>query len=172
MALDSLYELLMEELKDMYHAENQLLSALPKMARAAGTAGLRKMFENHLLHTEDQVCRLEQVFAELGVAPRGKRCKPLEGMLESGSDLLKYGGKRSVIDAALVSMARRIAHYEIAAYSSLVGFAERLGEEQVAAVLRLSLEEDTAANDTLARLAEDEVNGMAVAAGVAEDTDS
>lgn len=166
MALDSMYELLMEQLQDMYHAENQLVQALPRLARAARTPPLRKAFEAHLLQTEDQVCRLEQVFAELGVAPRGRRCKGMEGLLEEAKDLMALEGNEAVIDAGLISAAQRVEHYEMAAYRSLVDFAELLGERQVAAVLRVSLEEETAADQGLRLIAGDEVLALAVAAGM------
>lgn len=166
MALDSMYELLMDELRDMYHAENQLLQALPKMARAARTPALRKAFEDHVAQTEDQVSRLEQVFAELGVAARGRRCKGMEGLLEESLDLMEEDGDESVLDAGLISAARRVEHYEMAAYGSIVAFAELLGEKQVATILRVSLEEEKAADQALTRIAEEEVNLMAVAAGM------
>ena len=168
MALDSMYELLMDELRDMYHAENQLLQALPKMARAARTPALRKAFEDHVTQTEDQVSRLEQVFAELGVAARGRRCKGMEGLLEENSDLMEEDGDESVRDAGLISAARRVEHYEMAAYGSIVAFAELLGEKHVATILRVSLEEEKASDQALARIAEEEVHLIAVAAGMEE----
>lgn len=172
MALDSMYELLMEELRDMYHAENQLLQALPKMARAARTPALRRAFEHHLSQTEDQASRLEQVFAELGVAARGKRCKGMEGLLEEGKDLMEEEGHDSVLDAGLIAAARRVEHYEIAAYGSLTAFAQLLGEEQIAILMRKSLDEENAANETLTRIAEAEVNAMAMEAGNEEETEA
>ncbi len=172
MALDSMYELLMDELRDMYHAENQLLKALPTMARTARAPALRKAFQDHLAQTEDQVGRLEQVFAELGVAARGKRCKGMEGLLEEAKDLMEQDGNELVIDAGLISSAQRVEHYEIAAYASLVAIAGLLGEEPVAAVLRISLEEEKAANEALTRIAAEDVNAMAVAAGMEEETEA
>ena len=170
MALDSMYELLMSELQHMYHAENQLLKSLPKMARTAETPALREAFEEHLTQTEDQVSRLEQVFAELGVASRAKRCRGMEGLLDEVKELIDEGGNEPVLDAGLISAAQRVEHYEMAAYGSLVAYAELLGEQQVAAVLRVSLEEEKAADQKLARIAEGEVNAVAVTAGLQEET--
>lgn len=170
MALDSMYELLMHELQDMYHAENQLVHALPRMARASTTPALRKAFEEHLIETEDHVSRLEQVFAELGVAPRGRRCKAMEGMLEDAGELSVRPGHEAVIDSGLISAAQRVEHHEMAAYGSIVTFAELLGERQVATLLRLTLEEEVAAHERLGRLAEEDVYAMAAVAGMEEET--
>jgi ferritin-like metal-binding protein YciE len=169
MALDSMYELLMAELQEMYHAENLLLQALPRMAAAARASALRRAFQDHLIQTEDQVSRLEQVFGELGVAPRGRRCKGMEGLVEEGKDLMEESGNDAVLDAGLISVAQRIEHYEMASYASIVAFAELLGEAQVVTLLRRSMQEEKAADEALGRIADAEVYSMAVAAGMEEE---
>lgn len=172
MALDSMYELLLHELRDIYHAENQLLAALPRLARAAMSPALRTALESHLAETEDQVGRLEQAFAELGVAPRGRRCKAMEGLLEEGKELLQEEGHEAVLDAALISAAQRVEHYEIGAYGSIVGFARLVGEDRVATLMQVSLEEEKAASQTLARIAQRDINPVAVTAGIEEELEA
>jgi ferritin-like metal-binding protein YciE len=172
MALDTVYELLMNEMQDIYHAENQLLATLPRLARAATSPSLRQAMERHLAETEDQVSRLEQAFAELGVAPRGRRCKAMEGLLEEGKELLQEEGHEAVLDAALISAARRVEHYEIAAYGSIVSFARLVGESQVATLMGRSLEEEITANQALSRIAETEINPTAATAGIEEELEA
>lgn len=171
MALETMYELLMNELGHIYHAENQLLKALPNMARAARTPVLRKAFDHHLARTEDQAARLEQVFDELGVAARGRRCKGMEGLLERGKDLIQEDGIDPVIDAGLIVAAQRVERYEIAAYSSIVTFADLLGECQVSALMRISLDEERGFDQELDRIATEGVHPMAVLAGAEEDAE-
>jgi len=168
MPLDSLYELLVEELRAIYQAENQLLNALPKMAAFACTPALKQALESHLTETEEQVSRLEQAFAELGVAARGSRCKGMEGLMEECEDILEDASDDAILDTALIGAVRRMEHYEIAAYDSAVSHAELLGEGRVATLLRTSLEEEQAADRDLSRIAEAEVNASAVAAGTEE----
>jgi ferritin-like metal-binding protein YciE len=172
MPLDSLYELLMEELRDIYHAEQQLLTALPRMAAFASTPALKQALEAHLAETQHQVSRLEQAFAELGVAARGKRCRGMEGLLEDSKEIMEQEGDETILDAALISSAQRVEHYETAAYASVVGYADLLGETQVATLLRISLEEEKAAGQTLSRITDQDVNAMAVVAGTEEETEA
>src|SRR4051794_36052198 len=135
MKLDSLHDLLVSELKDLYSAENQLVKALPKMAKAASSAELRDAFTQHLEVTRGQVERLEQVFAELDVSPRGKKCKAMEGLIEEGKELLEEDADPAVLDAALIAAAQRVEHYEIAGYGCVRTFAEHLGYDKVVRLL-------------------------------------
>lgn len=172
MPLDSLYELLTEGLRDIYHAEKQLLQALPRMAAFASTPELKDALESHLTETEHQVSRLEQAFAELGVAARGKRCKGMEGLIEEGKDIMEQEGDEVILDAALIGAARRVEHYEIAAYGSAVCHAELLGETRVVTLLQTSLQEEKAADQKLSEICEAEVNAMAVVAGTEEEIEA
>lgn len=171
MSLDSLYELLLDELRDIYHAELQILRALPRMAAFASTPALREALEGHLAETHDQVSRLEVAFAELGVAARGRRCKGMEGLIEEGKDIMEAGGDEAIVDAALLGAAQRVEHYEIAAYGSAATHAELLGETRVVTLLRTSLEEEKATDEKLSRIAEADVHAMAVVAGTEEETE-
>jgi ferritin-like metal-binding protein YciE len=169
MPLDSLYALLVEELRYLYQAENQLLTALPQMATFASTPALKRALESHFSETEEQVRRLEQAFAELGAAARGRRCKGMEGLIEELEDILEEASDdEAILDTALIGAVRRVEHYEIAAYASAVSYAELLDEARVATLLRTSLEEEKAADRELSRIAEAEVNAMAVVAGTEE----
>src|ERR1700687_2654715 len=111
-----LRELYIDELKDLYSAENQLVKALPKMAKAAAAAELRQGFEKHLKQTQRQVQRLEKIFQALGESPKGKKCKGMEGLIEEGSEAMEEDYEYSVLDAALIGAAQRVEHYEIAGY--------------------------------------------------------
>jgi len=168
MPLDSLYELLVDELRDIYEAEHQLVNALPKMAAFACDPALKQALESHLTETEDQVGRLEQAFIELGVAAGGKRCKGMEGLMEECEDILENATDDAILDSALIGAVRRIEHYETAAYDSAASHAELLGEARVATLLRTSLEEEQEADRELSRIAEADVNASAVVAGLEE----
>ena len=127
MALASLHDLFLDELKDAYHGEKQLLKALPRMAKAAQSSALKAAFTKHLRETEGQVQRLEQVFKNLGERAIGKRCKGIEGIVEEGKDIMEEEGSEAVIDAALIAAAQRVEHYEIASYGCLITYAGLLG---------------------------------------------
>ena len=135
MSLDSLQDLFLEELKDVYHAEKQLVAALPRLAKAATSPELEKAFTSHLAETKGHVDRLEQIFKELGVPARGKRCKGMEGLVEEGKEVLEEEGEPAVIDAALIAAAQRVEHYEIAAYGCLRTYAQLLGQENALRLL-------------------------------------
>jgi ferritin-like metal-binding protein YciE len=152
-------------LKDLYNAENQLLKALPRMAKAASDPRLRAAFTEHLEVTRGQVERLETVFDELGVSPKGKRCVAMEGLLEEGKELLKEGGEPAVIDAALIIAAQKVEHYEIAGYGCVRTFAWLLGYEDAVALLQATLDEEGAADKKLTELAEMVINIEAEEAG-------
>lgn len=155
----------MEELRDMYHAENQLVKALPRMAKAASNPALKEAFERHLQQTQNQVRRIETIFDELGGDPRGKRCKGMEGIVSEGAEVLDEEGPSAVIDAALIAAAQRVEHYEIAAYGCIRSYANLLGLSDIAKLVDQSLEEEEAADHMLSELAEAEVNAMALEGG-------
>jgi len=165
MSLDSLDKLFLEELKDVYNAEKQLVVALPRMAKAAETPELKKAFTNHLRETEGHVDRLERIFKELGQTVRGKKCKGMEGLLEEGKEILEEEGQPAVIDAALISAAQRVEHYEIAAYGCLRTYAQLLGYSQAEKLLQQTLEEEEAADKKLTQIGESGLNQAAAAAG-------
>src|SRR5207247_2709363 len=132
MKLESLQDLLLHELKDLYSAETQIVKALPKMAKAASSEELRTAFEEHLEETKKQVERLEQIFERLGTSGRGKKCKGMEGLLEEGKEIIDEDGDDMVKDAALISAAQHVEHYEIAGYGCARTFASLLGPEESA----------------------------------------
>jgi ferritin-like metal-binding protein YciE len=169
MSLDSLHSLFVDELRDIYNAEKQLVRALPRMAKAAGSPDLRQAFTSHLKETEGQVQRLERIFKELGETVRGKRCKGMEGLLEEGKDIMQEDGETPVIDAALIAGAQRVEHYEIAAYGCLRTYAELLGHNNAAKLLSETLAEEEAADKKLTAIGESSVNNEAAAAGSEEE---
>ena len=164
MKLESLQDLLLHELKDLYSAETQIVKALPKMAKAASSEELRTAFEEHLEETKKQVERLEQIFERLGTSARGKKCKGMEGLLEEGKEIIEEDGEDMVKDAALISAAQHVEHYEIAGYGCVRTWANLLGENEVASLLEQTLEEEKGADQTLTQIAE-EIN---VEAGAGE----
>jgi ferritin-like metal-binding protein YciE len=165
MSLDSLEKLFLEELKDVYNAEKQILRALPRMAKAAESPELEKAFTQHLKETEGQVQRLERIFKELGQAARGKKCKGMEGLLEEGKEVLEEEGDPAVIDAALIASAQRVEHYEIAAYGCLRAYASLLGYSDAERLLSQTLKEEEAADKKLSQLGESGINQSAAMAG-------
>jgi ferritin-like metal-binding protein YciE len=165
MSLDSLDKLFLEELKDVYNAEKQILRALPRMAKTADSPELQQAFTKHLKETEGHVQRLERIFQELGQAARGKKCKGMEGLLEEGKEVLEEDGEPAVIDAALIASAQRVEHYEIAAYGCLRTYAQLLGHSQAGQLLQQTLEEEEAADQKLTDLSESGINEAAAAVG-------
>ena len=161
MALATMQDLMIAELKDLYSAETQLVKALPKMARGAVTPSLRKAFENHLEQTHEHVARLEKIFDVLGASPRGTKCKGMEGLLEEGSEMLDEDGDDTVRDAGIIAAAQRVEHYEIAAYGSTLAFATLMGHTDIAELLEATLSEEKAADELLSTIAENEVNSAA-----------
>src|SRR6185295_4357552 len=136
MKLDSLQTLWIEELRDLYNAENQLLKALPKMAEGASSPELKQMFEDHLEETKGHVERLEEIFEKLDEKPTGKTCKAMKGLVEEGSEILEEKGEEAVLDAGIIAAAQKVEHYEIASYGTVVAFAKILGEEDAADLLQ------------------------------------
>jgi ferritin-like metal-binding protein YciE len=153
-SVDTIEKLFVEELKDIYSAEDQITKALPKMARAATSGELRSAFENHLRETEGQIHRLEQVFEILGVKPKPKTCEGMQGVIEEGEEMLSETEKGDVRDAALISAAQRVEHYEMAAYGTVRTYAERLGNKQIAGLLQDTLEEEKAADKKLTEISQ------------------
>jgi ferritin-like metal-binding protein YciE len=162
MKLDTLQKLYTDELRDLYNAENQLVKALPKMAKAASSKDLKAAFEKHLEQTKGHVERLEQVFEELGEKPKGKTCRAMKGLIEEGSEILKEDGEDSVIDAGIIVAAQKVEHYEIAGYGSVRTFAHLLGQNKAAELLQTTLDEEAETNQLLNRLAEGIVNPEAL----------
>jgi len=158
MELESLRDLYLDELKDVYHAEKQILRALPRMAKAASHDELRTAFEEHLAQTEEQVRRLETIFDDLGKPARGKKCLGMEGLIAEGKEMMGEDAEPEVLDAALISSAQRVEHYEIAAYGTLRTYARQLGYENQAKLLQQTLDEEAATDERLSMLAESRIN--------------
>lgn len=152
--LDKLFE---DQLKDVYSAEAQLLKALPRMAKAASSDGLREAFTAHLAETRGQVERLDRVARRLGLKLTGKKCKAMEGLIEEGREVIEADGEPEVIDAALIIAAQKVEHYEISAYGSARTLAEHLGHAEVAELLQATLDEESAADEKLTGLSVEEV---------------
>ena len=155
MPSEGLRELYIEELKDLYKAENQLVKALPKMAKASNSEELKAGFEEHLDQTRGHVQRLEKIFKALGESPKGKKCAGMEGLVEEGSEVMDEDFEGAVMDAALIGAAQRVEHYEIAAYGTVRELAEVLGESEQASLLQQTLDEETETDEKLTELAKD-----------------
>jgi ferritin-like metal-binding protein YciE len=155
-----LRELYKDELKDLYNAENQLVKALPKMAKAASSDELRSGFEEHLEQTKEHVQRLEQIFEMLGESPKGKKCKGMEGLVEEGSEMIDEDFEGSVKDAGLIGAAQRVEHYEIAGYGTVKALAQTLGENEHVGLLEQTLQEEKETDEKLTQLAE-QINSQA-----------
>jgi ferritin-like metal-binding protein YciE len=171
MEQQALKELYIDELRDLYNAENQLLKAIPKMAKASTSDDLRQGFEAHLEQTKGHVQRLEQIFKELGEKPSGKKCKAMEGLVAEGAETLGEDYEDEVMDAAIIGAAQRIEHYEIAAYGTVRTFAELLGEETAVQLLEQTLEEEKETDQKLTDLAS-EINVEAMGENSGEEEDS
>ena len=167
MELDSLKALYVDELKDLWSAERQLVKALPKMAKNATNPELQKAFEEHLAVTEAQAERLEAIFESLGESPRGKKCVGMEGLIEEAQELLEEDAQEEVLDAGLISKAQHVEHYEIAGYGTVRTYAMTLGFEEHAQLLQQSLDEEIEADKLLTSLAENSIN---VEAAMADDS--
>lgn len=159
--LDDLFE---DTLKDIYYAENKILKALPKMAKAAQSEELKGAFEKHLKQTEGQVSRLEQVFRLIDVPARGKKCDAIEGIIAEGSEIIKEFKGAPALDAGLVSAAQAVEHYEIARYGTLKRWAEQLGLQKAVGLLDETLTEEKDTDESLTELADTMINEQAEAA--------
>ena len=164
MKLNTLEALLHHELKDLYSAENQLIKALPKMAKAATNADLKTGFEDHLEETKGQLERLKKIGESLNISLAGHKCKAMEGLIEEGAELISEDADDHVRDAGLIGAAQRVEHYEMAAYGTARTLATRLGHDEVADLLQETLEEERATDEKLTALAESSVNDEAAMA--------
>jgi ferritin-like metal-binding protein YciE len=163
MKIPSLAKLLEDQLKDMYSAESQLVKALPKMAKKASSPELKKAITGHLQETKNHVERLTEIGQILSVRMTGKKCKAMEGLVEEGAEVLEAEGPGPVIDAALIAAAQRVEHYEISAYGSARALATQLGHDDVAELLQETLDEESAADEKLTAICEDEILSSAAA---------
>jgi ferritin-like metal-binding protein YciE len=168
-SMESLEDLLHDELKDIYDAEKQLTKALPKLAKKATNEELRDAIEQHLQETEGHVNRLEQIFDQLGMPARGKRCEGMKHLIEEGNDMIGDAEEDATRDAVMIAAAQKAEHYEIASYGTLRTWATVLGKGEVAALLEESLEEEKAADEKLTAIAESFVNEQAAHDGDSED---
>ena len=162
MPIKTAHDLFIEQLRDLYHAEKQLVRALPRMAKAASSNELKQAFESHLEETKGQVERLEQVFEELNARTRGKRCEAMEGLIEEAKEIMEEVEAPEVRDAALIVAQQKVEHYEIAGYGSAHAFAEGMGQDKVAKLLAETLEEEKKTDERLNKLAISEVNKKAL----------
>jgi len=156
--MNNLKDLYVDELKDAYDFEHRILEALPKMEQSADADELKQAFREHRTQTENQVRRLEQVFREIGEEPSRKTCKGMKGLIEEGEEYVKARGDSDTIDAALISAAQRVEHYEMAVYGTLRTYAEVLGHTSQASLLQENLDEEAQTDDKLTRLAESGIN--------------
>ena len=158
MKLPSLRELFINELRDIYSAENQILKALPKMVKAASSEDLKNAFSEHLEQTKTHVQRLEQIFDRLDAKPKGKKCKGMEGIIEEGKGLLEEDAEDEVMDAGLICAAQKVEHYEMAVYGSVRTLARQLGDDESAELLQETLDEEGETDKKLTELAESSIN--------------
>ena len=170
--MDSLEELFVDELKDLFNAENQLIKALPKLAKKATTPALKKAFTDHLKQTEEHVARLQKIGQMLGEKLTGKKCAAMEGLVEEGGEILEEDDQNAIIDAALIGAAQRVEHYEIAAYGTVRAMAETLGHNDIVELLQETLDEEGAADKLLTKISTGEVLKAARAEGGQEEENS
>jgi ferritin-like metal-binding protein YciE len=163
MEIDSLQKLYVDELKDIYSAEKQILQALPRMAKKATNLQLRQGFEEHLEQTKVQVERLDRIFEGLERSPRGKKCKAMEGLIEEGKEMMAEDMEPEVMDAALIAAAQKVEHYEIASYGTVRSYAQLMGRDEDAGLLQQTLQEEGETDKKLTQLAESSINVEAVA---------
>ncbi len=162
MKLESLRDLLVEQLQDLYDAESRITKALPKMAKAATSPALKAAFEKHLRETEGQVKRLEQVFEALGETAKTKTCKAMQGLIAEGEETMSEDAEPEVLDAALIAAAQRVEHYEMAGYGTVRAYAKLLKQDACVRLLEQTLEEEKATDEALTTLAESTINVEAV----------
>jgi ferritin-like metal-binding protein YciE len=170
--LDSLEELLQDELKDLYDAEKQLTKALPKLAKKASSEELRTAFEEHLEETERHVERIEEAFEQLGMPARGKKCEGMQHLIAEGEDMIGEAEDDATRDALMIAAAQKVEHYEIASYGTVRTWANLLGKAEVAALLEETLEEEKDADQKLTTIAESFVNDAAAQGSDEEETEA
>jgi ferritin-like metal-binding protein YciE len=168
MKIQSMEDLFLEQIEDLYDAEKRLVKALPKMAEASTSQSLRQAFQSHLMETEGHVSRLENVFRALGKNAKSQTCDAMKGLVSEGEDMISDTEPSSVRDAGLIASANRVEHYEIAAYGSARTFAEMLGMREAASLLEQTLQEEKKADQKLTQLAESMVNDEAVRSPVSQ----
>jgi ferritin-like metal-binding protein YciE len=154
MSASNLEELFLHHLKDTYDAERQLAKALPKLAKAATDENLKEAFESHLAETEEQIERLEQIFAMLDKPARGKKCMGMQGLIEEGKEVMEEDSPEPVMDAALIAAAQKCEHYEISAYGTMATYAKLLGLKDALPLLKQTISEEKAADEKLSKLAQ------------------
>lgn len=157
-----LKDLFVDEIKDLYNAEKQITKALPQMAKKASSEELKQAFEEHLKETENQIQRLEKVFKEIDMTPRSKKCEGIEGIISEGKEMMKEIKDPSLLDAALISAAQKVEHYEIASYGTVRTYAEMLNLQKAAELLQETLDEESNANEKLTKLALNGINEEAL----------
>jgi ferritin-like metal-binding protein YciE len=156
--INSMQDLLVQQLEDLYDAEKQLVVALPKMAKAASSKELKSAFESHLEETKHHVTRLEQAFNKFGKKPKAQTCAAMQGLVKEGSEMMSQWGSDDVRDAGLIACAQRVEHYEIAGYGCARTFAQQLGNFEAARLLEETLNEEKHADEKLNSIAESKVN--------------
>jgi len=161
MKTTTLHDLYIDELKDLYSAETQLVQALPKMAETASSSELQEAFENHLEQTKNHVHRIEAIVSEINASAKGKKCMGMEGLIKEGKEVMHEDMDEQVMDAALIGAAQRVEHYEIAGYGSARTHAQTLGYTQAAQLLQQTLDEEKEADRKLTEIAESQVNEFA-----------
>jgi len=170
--METLTELLEEQVKDLYNAEGQLTKALPKMAKAATTGELKDAIEAHLEETMGHVKRLEEAARELEIKPSGKTCAAMKGLIEEGKEALSEGEEGPILDAAIIAAAQRVEHYEIAAYGTARALAQQIGNNRLVELFEETLNEESAADEKLTQVAEQSVYPNAQGDGeIAEEED-
>src|SRR6267143_1259475 len=165
MKLESLRDLYVEQLQDLYNAEQQLIKALPKMAKAASSEELKAAFEDHLGQTRQHAQRIETIFEQMGEKAKGKKCKAMEGLVEEGGEVIKEDMDDGIKDADLIAAAQRVEHYEIAGYGTVRTFAEVLGFNEAAETLQQTLDEEGEADKTLTAISENLISSGGSASG-------
>jgi ferritin-like metal-binding protein YciE len=168
MKIESMEDLFLEQVEDLYDAEKRLVKALPKMAEASTSQSLRQAFESHLLETEGHVSRLETIFRTLGQDPKTHTCDAMKGLISEGDDVVSDIDQSPLRDAGLIAAANRVEHYEIAAYGSARTFADMLGLSEAASLLEQTLQEEKMADQKLTKLAESMINDEALRSPVSQ----
>jgi ferritin-like metal-binding protein YciE len=168
MKIETMEDLFLEQVEDLYDAEKRLVKALPKMAEATTSLTLRQAFESHLMETEGHVSRLENIFRTLGQDPKAHTCDAMKGLISEGEDVVSDINQSALRDAGLIAAANRVEHYEIAAYGSARTFADILGLSEAAALLEQTLQEEKKADQKLTQLAENMINDEALRSPVSQ----
>jgi ferritin-like metal-binding protein YciE len=161
MEMNSLRDLYVDELRDLLHAENQIIKALPKMAKAANSPDLQQAFTEHLEESRGHIERLNRIFEQMGEKPRTKKCKGMEGIIEEGKEMMESMDGDSVMDAGLIAAAQRVEHYEMAAYGTVRTYAQILGDKKAADLLQQTLDEEGETDKKLTALAQHGINAEA-----------